>query len=152
MKIESAFTFRGAKSESISALRNAVGDRCPALVDFYRRTDGLELKLKPDYSSNDLLEQLDYLRLDDADFIVEMIEINADYFPGVLVVGSDAATNRFALDFRASGEPPFIVFRADEEPYLHTCREIAPSFSRFLSLPEVAIALDKAEPWPPSAS
>ena len=145
MKIERAFISSRAKPEPVAALRKVFAGRCAAFCKFYERSDGLELKLEPKYSSDDLLEQLDCLRLDEAEFILKMIPQNANYFPGVLVVGSDAATNRFAFDLRVSGEPPFIVFQADEEPYLHTAKMISPSFEEFLSRPDVARVLNQAE-------
>ena len=112
------------------------------MIDFYRKTNGFEMQLEPNCESNDLIAQLDCIRFDEIDFIIEMLPSNAEQFPGVFVIGSDAATNRVALDLRTPPLAPVIVFRADEEPYLHTSRIIGASFAEFLDGEEMRTAIN----------
>lgn len=171
MKILRAFKYPPTHPSSLALLKKALGDGFPALVDLYRQMDGFELQLEPDYTSDDLLLQLDCLRIDHADYLVGMLSHYSENFPGVLVIGSDAATNLIALDCRGVSDAdadeveeadgraastsassldikaPLVVFRADEEPYLHTCRIIAGSFAGFCLNDEVQEALRTAEVW-----
>ncbi len=145
MTILRSFRFSGASSQSLLALEKALDGCCPDLVEFYRQTNGFEMQLEPDYESEDLLLTLDCMKFDEAAFVVEMMPLNEEWFPEVIVIGGDSSTNRIALDLRAEDKAPLVVFRADEEPYLHTCRIIAPSFAEFLQGDVMQRAVQDAE-------
>jgi hypothetical protein len=145
MKILSSFKYQGADLRHLSALEKVLNGRSPELLAFYRKTNGFEMGLEPNYSSEDLLEELDCMRFYNVEFILRMLPQNERFFPGVLVIGGDAATNHIALDLRDPPAVPLIVFRADEEPYLHTARVIAKSFAEFVQSNEIQTAISSSK-------
>lgn len=143
--LESFIRSAGASAESLAALERALDGRAPEFLDFYRRTNGFEMALEPDDESGDLADELDCMRFDEAEFIVEMLPHYAEHHPGALVIGGDAASHLLAFDLRQAGEAPLVVYSSEEEPYLPTCEVIARSFAEFLQRKDIQKALKDAE-------